>query len=115
MGVKCQPHCRIYTLLPGNTKNAGEWSHVGWEPGGRGIKKGPEHKQNADGQNADDSLALEAKAVPSNKQPSCLAAPVWATAKPLVCVQVNLFCFQSAASLSSCDPADVGEPLKQPL
>ena len=64
MGVKCQPHCHISTLLPGNTNNAGEWSYVGWGARWEGNQEGPEHKQNADNR-----PASEAKAGPSNKQP----------------------------------------------
>lgn len=99
VGVKCQPRCHVYTLLPGNTENAGEWSHVGWGARWEGDQEGPEHKQNAD-----DSLASEAKAVPSNKQPLLPGSSSLEQLQSPLCVSKRIpFCFQSAASLSS-DP-----------
>ena len=105
MGVKCQPHCHIYTLLPGNTKNAGEWSDVGWGARWEGNQEGPEHKQNADNR-----PASEAKAGPSNKQPLLPAAPVWCKCKaPCVCLSefpsafsLLLPCLQTLADVGEC-------------
>lgn len=90
MGVKCQPHPHIYTLLPGNTKNAGEWFDVGWGARWEGNQEGPEHKQKADNRPASQKQCHRISSL------SCLAAPVWGKCKaPRVCLSE----FPSAFSL----------------